>query len=135
MPAETSSTTDVVMPQLGVSVVEGTVIRWLVAAGDEVTMDQPLCEVDTDKIVTDIPSPANGTLAEILVPIGATVEVGTVLARIASGSAGLRAGPVRSGPTHPGAHPGSSPGARASSPPPARSALARHTVVDACSSP
>jgi pyruvate/2-oxoglutarate dehydrogenase complex dihydrolipoamide acyltransferase (E2) component len=82
MPAETSSTTDVTMPQLGVSVVEGTVIRWLVAPGDEVAADQPLCEVDTDKIVTDIPSPQAGTLTEILVHEGTTVEVGTVLARI-----------------------------------------------------
>jgi len=74
------------MPQLGVSVVEGTVIRWLVAEGDEVAADQPLCEVDTDKIVTDIPSPAAGTLTEILVREGTTVEVGTLLARISSDS-------------------------------------------------
>ena len=94
MPAETSSTTDVTMPQLGVSVVEGTVIRWLKQPGDHVDADEPLCEVDTDKIVTDIPSPATGPLQEILVNEGTTVEVGTVLARIASGSAGLRAGPV-----------------------------------------
>jgi 2-oxoglutarate dehydrogenase E2 component (dihydrolipoamide succinyltransferase) len=72
------------MPQLGVSVVEGTVIRWLVAVGDAVAADQPLCEVDTDKIVTDIPSPAAGTLVEILVNEGTTVEVGTVLARISN---------------------------------------------------
>jgi pyruvate/2-oxoglutarate dehydrogenase complex dihydrolipoamide acyltransferase (E2) component len=84
MRAETSSTTDVTMPQMGVSIVEGTVIRWLVAPGDQVAADQPLCEVDTDKIVTDIPSPATGTLTEILVSEGTTVEVGTVLARIAT---------------------------------------------------
>jgi len=70
------------MPQLGVSVVEGTVIRWLVGVGDDVAADQPLCEVDTDKIVTDIPSPAAGTLAELLVHEGETVEVGATLARI-----------------------------------------------------
>jgi 2-oxoglutarate dehydrogenase E2 component (dihydrolipoamide succinyltransferase) len=87
MPAEISSTTDVTMPQLGVSVVEGTVIRWLVDVGDEVTPDQPLCEVDTDKIVTDIPSPAAGRLAEILVREGTTVEVGTVLAKLSTGDA------------------------------------------------
>jgi 2-oxoglutarate dehydrogenase E2 component (dihydrolipoamide succinyltransferase) len=120
MPAETSSTTDVVMPQLGVSVVEGTVIRWLKQPGDHVDADEPLCEVDTDKIVTDIPSPATGVLAEILVEVGVIVEVGTLLARIASGSAGLRAGPVGSGR----AHTGLAAGARASSPPPARSAEA-----------
>jgi 2-oxoglutarate dehydrogenase E2 component (dihydrolipoamide succinyltransferase) len=71
------------MPQLGVSVVEGTVVKWLVGAGETVKADQPLCEIDTDKIVTEIPSPATGTLTEILVPEGETVEVGAVLARIA----------------------------------------------------
>jgi pyruvate/2-oxoglutarate dehydrogenase complex dihydrolipoamide acyltransferase (E2) component len=95
MPAETSSTTDVVMPQLGVSVVEGTILRWLVAVGEAVAADQPLCEIDTDKIVTDIPSPAGGVLAEIVVDEGSTVSVGAVLARVSSaGQAGLRAGPV-----------------------------------------
>jgi pyruvate/2-oxoglutarate dehydrogenase complex dihydrolipoamide acyltransferase (E2) component len=83
MPAETSSTTDVVMPQLGVSVAEGTILRWLVAEGDAVAADEPLCEVDTDKIVTDIPSPAAGVLVEIVVEAGETVEVGTLLARVA----------------------------------------------------
>jgi len=83
MPAVTSSTTDVVMPQLGVSVAEGTILRWLVALGDDVAADEPLCEVDTDKIVTDIPSPAAGVLAEVLVEAGATVDVGTLLARVA----------------------------------------------------
>jgi pyruvate/2-oxoglutarate dehydrogenase complex dihydrolipoamide acyltransferase (E2) component len=87
MPAKTSSTTDVVMPQLGVSIVEGTVVRWLIAVGDAVVADQPLCEVDTDKIVTEIPSPAAGTLAEILVNEGMTVEVGTLLARIGATNA------------------------------------------------
>jgi pyruvate/2-oxoglutarate dehydrogenase complex dihydrolipoamide acyltransferase (E2) component len=82
MPAETSSTTDVTMPQMGVSIVEGTILRWLVAVGETVSADQPLCEVDTDKIVTDIPSPVAGTVAELLVNEGETVEVGTTLARI-----------------------------------------------------
>jgi pyruvate/2-oxoglutarate dehydrogenase complex dihydrolipoamide acyltransferase (E2) component len=122
MPAETSSPTDVTMPQLGVSVVEGTVVKWLVAIGDEVAADQPLCEIDTDKIVTEIPAPASGTLAEILVGEGETVEVGAVLARIGSGQAGLRAGPESSPP--PRAHTGLAAGARASSSPPARSAEA-----------
>jgi pyruvate/2-oxoglutarate dehydrogenase complex dihydrolipoamide acyltransferase (E2) component len=82
MPAETSSTTDVTMPQMGVSIVEGTILRWLVAVGETVSADQPLCEVDTDKIVTAIPSPVAGTVAELLVNEGETVEVGTTLARI-----------------------------------------------------
>ena len=125
MPAETSSTTDVTMPQLGVSVVEGTIVKWSVAVGDTVEADDSLCEVDTDKIVTDIPSPTAGTLLEILVHEGETVEVGTVLARIGSGQAGLRAGPVGSGR----AHTGLAAGARASSPPPARSASVRDDVA------
>jgi pyruvate/2-oxoglutarate dehydrogenase complex dihydrolipoamide acyltransferase (E2) component len=116
MPAESSSTTDVTMPQLGVSVVEGTVVRWLVAEGDTVEADQPLCEVDTDKIVTDIPSPAAGTLTEILVSEGATVEVGTLLARIgtrdadrAGGGEDARAAAVRRTCAHPEGHRGRSP--------------------------
>jgi len=87
MPAETSSTIDVTMPQLGVSVVEGTVIRWLKQPGDHVEADEPLCEIDTDKIVTEIPSPARGALAEILVHEGETVEVGTILARLSTEAA------------------------------------------------
>jgi len=114
------------MPQLGVSVVEGTVVRWLAGVGDAVAADQPLCEIDTDKIVTEIPSPATGTLVEILVNEGNTVEVGTVLARLLTTSpAGLRAGPVDSGRAHvrlPAP-------ARASSSPPARSALAYYSPV------
>jgi 2-oxoglutarate dehydrogenase E2 component (dihydrolipoamide succinyltransferase) len=90
MPAETSSTTDVTMPQLGVSVVEGTVVRWLVRVGETVKADDPLCEIDTDKIVTEIPSPASGLLAEILVAEGETVAVGTVLARLATPNSGHR---------------------------------------------
>jgi pyruvate/2-oxoglutarate dehydrogenase complex dihydrolipoamide acyltransferase (E2) component len=128
MPAETSSHTDVVMPQLGVSVVEGTVVKWLVAVGDEVAADDPLCEIDTDKIVTEIPSPETGTLAEILVNEGETVEVGTTLARIALGQAGLRAGPddrLRRRCPSGRAHARLPAAARASSSPPGRSALAQ----------
>jgi pyruvate/2-oxoglutarate dehydrogenase complex dihydrolipoamide acyltransferase (E2) component len=133
MPAETSSLTDVVMPQLGVSVVEGTIIRWLKQPGDPIAADEPICEIDTDKIVTDIPSPAAGTLVEILVPVGATVEVGATLARISASSdqAGLRTGPVSAPPTR--AAP--SGGARASSSPPARSSSAADAEGTAAPSP
>jgi pyruvate/2-oxoglutarate dehydrogenase complex dihydrolipoamide acyltransferase (E2) component len=125
MPAETSSTTDVTMPQLGVSVVEGTVVRWLVAVGDSVEADQPLCEIDTDKIVTEIPSPAAGVVAEVCVSEGSTVEVGTVLARLSPvGRAGLRTGPVA------GEDDVASGVAESVSPaPPARSASAYHSPV------
>ena len=77
-----SSTTDVTMPQMGVSVTEGTVIAWAKQPGDEVQADETICEISTDKIDTDLPAPAAGTLAEILVPVGQTVPVGTTLARI-----------------------------------------------------
>jgi 2-oxoglutarate dehydrogenase E2 component (dihydrolipoamide succinyltransferase) len=70
------------MPQMGVSVAEGTVVAWAKQVGDWVTADEPVLEVSTDKIDTEVPSPASGRLAEILVEAGATVDVGTVLARI-----------------------------------------------------
>jgi pyruvate/2-oxoglutarate dehydrogenase complex dihydrolipoamide acyltransferase (E2) component len=75
---------DVVMPQMGTSMSEGTVVAWSVEVGEPVVTDQTICEVSTDKIDVECPAPAIGVLAEILVPVGATVDVGTVLARIAS---------------------------------------------------
>jgi 2-oxoglutarate dehydrogenase E2 component (dihydrolipoamide succinyltransferase) len=74
--------TDIIMPQLGESVTEGTVGRWLKQPGDAVAKYEPLLEVITDKVDTEVPAPAAGTLAEILVPEGETVRVGTVIARL-----------------------------------------------------
>src|SRR4051812_3325857 len=71
------------MPQMGVSVSEGTITEWLKEVGDEVAYEEPICIISTDKIDTDLPSPAAGTVVEILVPVGETVEVGVPLARIA----------------------------------------------------
>jgi 2-oxoglutarate dehydrogenase E2 component (dihydrolipoamide succinyltransferase) len=68
------------MPQLGETVTEGTIIRWMKKVGDEVAYDEPLFEVSTDKVDSEVPSPASGYLAEILVPEGETVDVGTKLA-------------------------------------------------------
>ncbi len=79
------TTTDVTLPALGESVTEGTVTQWLKSVGDEVAVDEPLLEVSTDKVDTEIPSPVAGTLAEIVVGEDETVEVGAVLARIGSG--------------------------------------------------
>jgi len=76
---------DVTMPQMGVSVAEGTVVAWRVEPGDRIEAETTICEISTDKIDTEVPSPASGVVAEILVPIGETVEVGTVMARIATG--------------------------------------------------
>src|SRR6202162_320394 len=76
---------DVTMPQMGVSVAEGTVVAWRFEIGDRIQADETICEISTDKIDTEVPSPVGGILAEILVPVETTVEVGTPLARIAVG--------------------------------------------------
>ena len=81
------------MPQLGESVSEGTVVRWLKAVGEPVALDEPLFEVASDKVNMEIPSLSAGTLSAILVPEGATVDVGTVLARIDAGTNGAAASP------------------------------------------
>ena len=81
------------MPQLGESVSEGTVVRWLKAVGEPVALDEPLFEVASDKVNMEIPSLSAGTLSAILVPEGATVDVGTVLARIDVGTNGAVAPP------------------------------------------
>ncbi|MEN8159960.1 MAG: dihydrolipoamide acetyltransferase family protein [Myxococcota bacterium] len=77
----------VTLPELGESVLEGTVARWLVKEGDRVERDQPLVEVTTDKVDAEIPAPEDGVVEAILVPEGETVEVGTALARLATGAA------------------------------------------------
>jgi 2-oxoglutarate dehydrogenase E2 component (dihydrolipoamide succinyltransferase) len=79
--------TDVVMPQMGESIVEGTLTKWLKKPGERVERDQPLFEISTDKVDTEIPSPAAGTLAEVLVEEGKTVGINTVVARIDEGGA------------------------------------------------
>jgi 2-oxoglutarate dehydrogenase E2 component (dihydrolipoamide succinyltransferase) len=71
------------MPQLGETVIEGTILKWLKAEGDQVALDEPLFEISTDKVDTEVPSSAAGVLTKILVPEGATVAVGTELAEIA----------------------------------------------------
>lgn len=74
--------TDIIMPQLGESIAEGTVVKWLIQPGGAVEKDQPLLEVETEKVALDIPSPAAGFLAQVMVPEGSTVPVGTLLARL-----------------------------------------------------
>ena len=78
-------TFSVTMPALGESVSEGTVTRWLKAEGDHVNVDEPLLEVSTDKVDTEIPSPVSGTLQKIVVQVDQTVPVGAELAIIADG--------------------------------------------------
>jgi pyruvate/2-oxoglutarate dehydrogenase complex dihydrolipoamide acyltransferase (E2) component len=77
-------TVDVTMPQMGVSVAEGTVIAWRVEVGDRVAAEQTICEISTDKIDAEVPAPVDGVVAEIIVDAEETVEVGVVLARIAT---------------------------------------------------
>jgi pyruvate dehydrogenase E2 component (dihydrolipoamide acetyltransferase) len=79
--------TDVVMPQMGESIVEGTLTKWLKKAGDTVERDEPLFEISTDKVDTEIPSPAAGVLSEVLVQEGQTVQVNAVVARITKAAA------------------------------------------------
>jgi 2-oxoglutarate dehydrogenase dihydrolipoamide succinyltransferase (E2 component) len=79
-----SSTTDVTMPQMGVSVAEGTLAVWHKRVGDWVEADETICEISTDKIDTDVPSPASGRVVELLVAENETVPVGAALARIAT---------------------------------------------------
>ncbi len=78
--------TDVVMPQMGESIVEGTLTKWLKKTGEHVERDEPLFEISTDKVDTEIPSPAAGTLAEVMVQEGNTVAINTVVARIEDGA-------------------------------------------------
>jgi 2-oxoglutarate dehydrogenase E2 component (dihydrolipoamide succinyltransferase) len=91
-------TFSVKMPALGESVTEGTVTRWLKNEGDHINVDEPLLEVSTDKVDTEIPSPVAGTLSKILVPIDSTVAVGADLALIEDGAAPVAAAPVAAAP-------------------------------------
>ena len=81
----TETAVDVVMPQMGVSVSEGTITRWLKQEGEHVEADEPLLEISTDKVDTEVPSPGTGTLTQILVQEGETVDVGTKLGQIGGG--------------------------------------------------
>jgi 2-oxoglutarate dehydrogenase E2 component (dihydrolipoamide succinyltransferase) len=122
--------TDIKMPQLGESVTEGTVARWLKQAGDAVEQYEPLLEVTTDKVDTEVPAPSSGTLTEILVPEGTTVRVGTVIARLAPAgepataqSEGPRAEPAPQATTpRPAAH---APGEEPDEPAPVSPVVAR----------
>ncbi|MFE0870623.1 2-oxoglutarate dehydrogenase, E2 component, dihydrolipoamide succinyltransferase [Streptomyces rochei] len=93
--------TDVVLPALGESVTEGTVTRWLKSVGDSVEADEPLLEVSTDKVDTEIPAPASGTLLEIVVGEDETAEVGAKLAVIGEAGAAPAAAPAQQAPAAP----------------------------------
>jgi len=111
---------DVIMPQMGESIAEGTVLRYLKKIGESVKRDEDILEISTDKVDATVPSPAGGVLAEILVPEGKTVEINAILARIET-----EAGASVSAAPSPAAAPGkaASPRAAASAPPSAPTPL------------
>jgi 2-oxoglutarate dehydrogenase E2 component (dihydrolipoamide succinyltransferase) len=112
---------DVIMPQMGESIAEGTIVKWLKQVGDKVDRDEPLFEISTDKVDAEIPSPAAGTLLEVMVTEGTTVEINTIVGRIgAEGEAATKsssAAPAPAAdkpqPAAPSAAPASAPAATA----------------------
>ncbi|MEU7432888.1 2-oxoglutarate dehydrogenase, E2 component, dihydrolipoamide succinyltransferase [Streptomyces sioyaensis] len=125
-PAGGAEGTDVVLPALGESVTEGTVTRWLKEVGEEVSADEPLLEVSTDKVDTEIPAPASGTLLEIVVGEDETAEVGAKLAVIGAKGAAPAAAPAPAAPAAPApaAAPEPAPAPAAAAPAPAAPAPA-----------
>ena len=77
--------TDIIVPTLGESVSDATIARWIKKAGDVVAADEPVVELETDKVTLEVPSPVAGTLSELVVAEGDTVEVGALLARVEAG--------------------------------------------------
>jgi 2-oxoglutarate dehydrogenase E2 component (dihydrolipoamide succinyltransferase) len=102
-PTASQAAINVVMPQMGESIFEGTITKWLKQPGDAVQKDEPLFEISTDKVDAEIPSPESGVLVEIKVPAGTTVEINTVVATI--GAAGAHAGAPASATAKPAAPP------------------------------
>jgi 2-oxoglutarate dehydrogenase E2 component (dihydrolipoamide succinyltransferase) len=95
---EAGGGTEVLMPQMGESITEGTITKWLKKVGDSVQRDEPIFEISTDKVDAEIPSPAAGTLTEIKVPEGSTVTINTVVAVIGGGAAKAAPAPAKAAP-------------------------------------
>src|SRR6266568_9216292 len=106
--------TDVIMPQMGESIAEGTVTKWMKNVGDRVQRDEPLFEISTDKVDAEIPAPATGVLKEIRVQPGATVPINTVVAVIAAEGEAV----VAPAPPAPAPPPAAPPEGSATGPPP-----------------
>ncbi len=85
--------TDVIMPQMGESIFEGTITKWLKKPGDTVQRDEPLFEISTDKVDAEIPSPASGVLTEVKIAEGNTVQINTVVGVIGDADGQARCGP------------------------------------------
>ena len=101
----TGTAVDVVMPQMGVSVSEGTITRWAKQVGEHVNADETIVEISTDKVDTEVPSPGSGIVTEILVAEGETVDVGTRIAVISSGDGATAEAPPAPAPPAPAASP------------------------------
>src|SRR5438552_13635642 len=97
--------TDVVMPQMGESIAEGTIVRWIKKVGEKVDRDEPLFEISTDKVDAEIPSPAAGVVSEIRVKEGETVPVNSVVAVIGSGASASAGTPASAAPAEQAAEP------------------------------
>ena len=128
--------TDIIMPQMGESIVEGTITKWLKKPGDKVQRDEPLFEISTDKVDAEIPAPASGVLREIKVTEGTTVGVNTVVGTIAAD------GEAAAAPAAPAAPAAEKPAAAkveekkaAPAPPPPATAVAHEEEEEARSSP
>ncbi|MGY5045146.1 2-oxoglutarate dehydrogenase, E2 component, dihydrolipoamide succinyltransferase [Streptomyces sp. 900105755] len=134
-PAGGASGTDVVLPALGESVTEGTVTRWLKSVGDSVEADEPLLEVSTDKVDTEIPAPTSGVLLEITVGEDETAEVGAKLAVIGAPGAAPAAAPAPAAPAPAPAAPAPAPAAPAPAPAPAAPAPAPVAAAPAPAAP
>src|SRR5437867_4115661 len=124
--------TDIVMPQMGESIFEGTITKWLKKPGDKVQRDEPLFEISTDKVDAEIPAPASGVLQEIKVTEGTTVQVNTVVGTIAADGEGPAAAPKAPTAAEKKAAPAAPPPAPKAEAPaaPAPPAQARHDVED-----
>jgi pyruvate dehydrogenase E2 component (dihydrolipoamide acetyltransferase) len=90
---------DIIMPQMGESVAEGTIVRWLKKVGDAVERDEPIFEITTDKVDAEIPSPEAGVILEIRVVAGTTVEVGAVVGRLGAAGEAAASAPAPSAPS------------------------------------
>jgi pyruvate dehydrogenase E2 component (dihydrolipoamide acetyltransferase) len=111
--------TDVVMPQMGESIFEGTITKWLKKTGDKVQRDEPLFEISTDKVDAEIPAPASGVLREIKVAEGNTVQVNTVVGVIGDGDGASASAPAKASAPSPTAPAAPKKEAQTSTPPPA----------------
>src|SRR6476619_5634835 len=97
--------TEIRVPTLGESVTEATVGQWYKQAGDAVTADEPLVELETDKVTVEVPAPASGVLSEIVVEAGDTFAVGSVLGAIAEGDGKAKPAPAKAATPRPGPAP------------------------------